>query len=136
MELVITEASIDDRKVIDKGLTEYNQSKVPFGNYADISRVIKLGDEIIAGIIADISPWNILEIETLWVSEHYRQRGYAKALMDEVERLAKSMGSHLSQLDTFDFQAKSFYDELGYKVFGILEDHPKGHMRYYMSKKL
>jgi len=46
------------------------------------------------------------------------------------------MGCRISHLDTFDFQAKGFYEKLGYTVFGVLEDCPEGHNRYYMSKKL
>jgi hypothetical protein len=37
-------------------------------------------------------------------------------------------------LDTFDFQAKDFYVKHGYEVFGVLEDCPEGHVRYFMKK--
>jgi hypothetical protein len=40
----------------------------------------------------------------------------------------------MSHLDTFDWQAKEFYEHLGYEVFGILENCPRGHNRYYMKK--
>ncbi len=80
--------------------------------------------------------WGILSIEILWVKEDCRNRGYASALVKDVETIAKEKNCKISHLDTFDFQARGFYEKLGYTVFGVLEDCPEGHSRYYMSKKL
>ena len=54
----------------------------------------------------------------------------------KVEEIAKERSANLVHLDTFDFQAKDFYLKHGYEVFGVLEDCPKGHKRYYMKKVL
>lgn len=48
----------------------------------------------------------------------------------------KEKGGKLVHLDTFDFQAKDFYLKNGYEVFGVLEDCPKGHKRYYLKKNI
>ena len=40
------------------------------------------------------------------------------------------------KLKTFDFQAKEFYLKHGYEVFGVLEDCPADHQRYYLKKKI
>jgi hypothetical protein len=39
-------------------------------------------------------------------------------------------------LDTFGFQARPFYEKLGYRVFGTLENHPAGYRHYFMTKQL
>jgi hypothetical protein len=39
-------------------------------------------------------------------------------------------------LDTFHFQARPFYERLGYQLFGTLPDSPPGGMRYYLYKRL
>jgi hypothetical protein len=39
-------------------------------------------------------------------------------------------------LDTFDFQARGFYERNGYELFGTLDDCPPGHKRYYLKKAL
>jgi len=57
-------------------------------------------------------------------------------LLQHVEALAKGSGCYLSQLDTFDFQAQDFYLKHDYIVFGVLENAPKGHRRFYMKKDL
>jgi hypothetical protein len=38
-------------------------------------------------------------------------------------------------LDTFSFQARGFYEKLGYRVFGGLDNHPAGHQHYFMTKR-
>jgi len=39
-------------------------------------------------------------------------------------------------LDTFDFQARDFYEKNGFQIFGTIEDYPIEHKRYYLIKKL
>ena len=39
-------------------------------------------------------------------------------------------------LDTFDFQARPFYERLGYTVFGLQDDYPPGHRRFFQRKVL
>ena len=46
----------------------------------------------------------------------------------------REKGCHLIHLDTFDFQAKDFYIKHGYEVFGVLDECPKKHKRYYLKK--
>jgi len=38
-------------------------------------------------------------------------------------------------LDTFEFQARGFYERLGYTCFGELKNYPTG-SRFFMSKRL
>lgn len=39
-------------------------------------------------------------------------------------------------LDTFSFQARGFYERLGYSVFGVIEGYPPGHSRFFLKKTL
>ena len=80
--------------------------------------------------------WNVAYIDTLCVDEAYRGKGLGAKLLAEVESAAKEKGCYLIHLDTFDFQAKEFYEKQGYEVFGVLEDCPKEHSRYYLKKVL
>ena len=38
--------------------------------------------------------------------------------------------------DTYEFQTKDFCLKHRYEIFGILDDCPEGHKRYYMRKSL
>jgi hypothetical protein len=37
-------------------------------------------------------------------------------------------------LDTYSFQARGFYERLGYAVFGTLDDYPPGQSRIFLHK--
>lgn len=92
--------------------------------------------KIVAGIVARMYCWNVVYVDTLWVDSSYRGKKLGSLLLEEVENDAKSKGAKLIHLDTFDFQAKEFYEKQGYIVFGILENCPEKHYRYYLKKVL
>lgn len=126
-------------EVIDK-LVYYNLSKVPLKQnkeFISINKIIKNEKgEIIAGILSRMYCWNCLFVDTLFVDEIYRGQGLGEKLLKEVEKVAINKGCELIHLDTFDFQAKDFYLKYGYEIFGVLEDCPQGHCRYYLKKKV
>ncbi|MBC8089189.1 MAG: N-acetyltransferase, partial [Phycisphaerae bacterium] len=37
---------------------------------------------------------------------------------------------------TFDFQARAFYERLGYSVYGALDNFPRGHTQFHLAKVL
>ncbi|WP_026888842.1 GNAT family N-acetyltransferase [Clostridium beijerinckii] len=125
--------------IIDK-LVDYNLSIVPQvqeQSFIMINRVVKnYEDKIIAGINSKMYCWNCLYIDSLWVDAEFRGEGIGMRLLDEVEKIAIKKGCTLIHLDTFDFQAKDFYIKQGYEVFGILDNCPEGHKRYYMKKNI
>jgi hypothetical protein len=55
--------------------------------------------------------------------------------MAEAEVFARQRGLLGVWLDTFSFQARPFYEKLGFSVFGTLHDHPAGGARYFMQKR-
>lgn len=125
--------------IIDK-LVEYNLSQVPAEQEVLFDTLDKkITDDngnTIAGCVARMYCWNVAYIDSLWVDIKYRGNGLGARLLAEIEKTAKAKGCYLIHLDTFDFQAKEFYDKQGYELFGVLEDCPKGHCRYYFTKKL
>ena len=125
--------------ICDK-LVEYNLSQVPARQKVlfeklDI-KIINENDKIIAGCLAKMYCWNILYIDILWVDKDYRGLGLGTKLLKHIEETATAKGCTLIHLDTFDFQAKSFYEKLGYTVFGVLDNCPENHCRYYLKKDL
>ena len=128
----------DQDYLIDR-LVEYNLSQVKSDqeeNFIDLSMKVVEDDKIIAGIIAKMYCWNIVYVDTLWVDPDYRGRRIGEKLLARLEDEAKLKGAKLIHLDTFDFQAKDFYQKQGYEVFGKLKDCPENHCRYYMKKTL
>ena len=125
--------------IIDR-LVEYNLSKVPAEQDVlfDIldKKITEDNGNIIAGCVARMYCWNVAYVDTLWVDETYRGKGLGAKLLEEVEKAAKEKGCYLIHLDTFDFQAKEFYEKQGYEVFGVLDDCPTEHCRYYLKKNI
>ena len=138
MEYIIEKCTEGDAEYIIDRLVEYNLSQVPSEQITLFDTLDKkITDDngrIIAGCIARMYCWNVAYVDTLWVDSKYRGKGLGARLLAEIEKTAKTKGCYLIHLDTFDFQAKEFYERQGYVVFGVLEDCPKGHCRYYLKK--
>ncbi|MCR1973852.1 GNAT family N-acetyltransferase [Clostridium sporogenes] len=138
---IIRESSSDKEAdlIVDR-IVEYNLSKVPGKQEVPllcINRVIEdTNGEIIAGILSKMYCWNCIYIDVLWVKEGYRKDGLGTKLLEELEKIAKEKDCHLIHLDTFDFQAKDFYIKHGYEIFGILDECPENHKRYFMKKNI
>lgn len=125
--------------LVGEQLFEFNKRTIPPTQQPETIfkyYVIKENGFSIAGIHAVIYLWKILFVDTLFVSEAHRGKDLGSILLRKVEDEAKAIGVKLAHLDTFDFQAKGFYEKQGYEVFGVLDDCPEGHKRYYMKKRL
>ena len=130
----------DDADYICDRLVEYNLAQVPKTQETDFvninKKIVDENGRIIAGCLAKMYCWNVIYIDILWIDKEYRKQGLGSKMLKEIECIALEEGCHLIHLDTFDFQAKDFYIKHGYEVFGVLEDCPKEHCRYYLKKKL
>jgi GNAT superfamily N-acetyltransferase len=77
-----------------------------------------------------------LHIHLLYVTESMRGTGIGRDLMRQAEEEARRRQCTASWLDTFSFQARGFYERLGYILFGTIEDYPPGHSRFFLKKSL
>ncbi len=140
LDMTFYESTREDRIFVDEQIIRFNHKQVPFQQeqaYMSLDFNLKAENgDIIAGINATLYCWNIMYVDVLYVEESYRGRGYGKTLLSKAEAAARQHGGYLSHLDTFDWQAKEFYEKIGYMVFGILDDCPPGHQRYFMKKNL
>lgn len=62
--------------------------------------------------------------------------GVGTEIMQIAEREALQRGCCGSWLDTFEFQARGFYERIGYQCFGELPNYPPGFSRFFMKKML
>jgi GNAT superfamily N-acetyltransferase len=92
-------------------------------------------DEVVGGVIANcFGGW--VYIALLWVGKSLRNQGYGTRLMRLLEAEAIQKGCHHAHLDTYSFEARPFYERLGYELFATLDDYPKGHCKYFLKKQL
>ena len=102
------------------------------------SLTLALRDEeqrLVGGLLAS-TVWNWLAVDVLWVDPALRGRGFGKRLMQTAEQIAITRGCTHARLDTFDFQARAFYERLGYAVYAQLDDFPVGHTQFHLRKQL
>lgn len=91
-------------------------------------------DEIIGGLYAcDEFGWAF--IKYLVVPEDYRGTGLGTRLIQEAEEIARGRGYAGVWLSTYDFQARPFYEKMGYKLFGELEGGEGITATYFLKKK-
>lgn len=91
--------------------------------------------EVRGGLIGEIwGGW--MHVSYLWVDTPLRRRGWARKLMQAAERFAIARGVHDINLETHSFQARPFYESLGYEVFATLDDFPTGHQKHFLRKKI
>lgn len=130
-------ATSEEAEILNERIDIFNSKQLSFqGKVEDLRNyVIKDKENIIAGIRICLYLNECMFISVLFVDERYRGKGLGTWLLTHVEEKAKSLGIKLAHLDTFDF-SKDFYLTQGYEVFGVLDDCPKGHKRYYLKKCL
>lgn len=117
------------------GLEAANNEVGPPGRWERLFLLIRDDHGGLAGGLVGHTHWGWLFVQYLRVHPACRHRGYGRALPAEAERVAKKRGCDNAYLDTFDFQALSFYEGPGYKVYGALRDFPAGHTRYFLGKR-
>lgn len=91
--------------------------------------------EVLGGLWA-LSLWGSFYIGLVVVPETARGRGMGSELMARAEAEAITRGCHGMWLDTYAFQARAFYERLGFAVFGQIDGPAPMFPRLFMSKSL
>lgn len=136
MKITVTDNPVaaDEAFVIDN-LWKHNSKTTPVDIHPLFLTLRDEENNIMAGLVAR-TWWGGLEVQYLWVSESCRGKGTGRELMLKAEQEAKLRGCHMAYVDTFDFQAKGFYEKLGYAPYGELGDYAHTHTRHYLAKKI
>jgi GNAT superfamily N-acetyltransferase len=138
-KITLTDAPTPEmRKSIMDGLLEFNCNRTGDPE-PPRPLVLALSEppagEVVGGLWG--STWfSYLRVDLLFVPETMRSLGVGRKLMIEAEAEAIRRGCRAAALDTFSFQAPGFYEKLGYRVFGTLDDYPCGQRRFYLTKQL
>ncbi|MGI8497501.1 MAG: GNAT family N-acetyltransferase [Gemmatimonadaceae bacterium] len=126
----------EDVETVGKGLRQFNVERLGDPSYQEM--VVLARDpsgEVVGGLIGEMR-WNALYVAKLWVHADHRGRGIGRALLTAAEARAREQGRTRVSLDTFEFQARPFYERLGYRLFGTLEGYPTGYRQFYLAKRL
>lgn len=136
IETINGEPSPEDKKVMTAGMLVYHASKGYPRKTDSYSVVIKNKEAELKAVVMVSFLWNGMHIDSLWVDESVRGQNLGTKLMNMVEEEGINRGSTVSYTDTFTYQAPEFYEKLGYKLYGKLENFPENCSLNYYCKSL
>jgi GNAT superfamily N-acetyltransferase len=124
------------RRFITESLASYNVAATGQAEWYPVGFFLKSGKgEWLGGLLGDIwGGW--LHVSQLWVAAPARRAGNGTRLLRAAERYAVERGCHGATLETMSFQARPFYEKLGYEVFAQLDGFLEGHSKYFLRKQL
>lgn len=129
-------ADEDIRKLIVAPLIEYNTAQAGPGNGRPLVITVKDDSGQVLGGLWAYTGYEWLFTQLLVVPSTHRKAGIGSRLMSMAESEAMNRGCIGSWLDTFEFQARGFYERQGYECFAELQNYPTGFSRYFMKKML
>jgi ribosomal protein S18 acetylase RimI-like enzyme len=130
------EPTDEDMSVFDT-LRDYNTVQVGPSGHQPLTLFVR--DEVgqAVGGLRGTTHWGWLYVSMLVIREPVRRLGWGSLLLTEAEAEAAKRGCRHAYLDTFNLQARAFYEKNGYTVFGTLDDFPLGgHQRFFLKKDL
>lgn len=81
------------------------------------------GGKVVAGASGSI--WGSgCQVHAVWVDDRARGRGLGQALMAKAEAEARRRGCRLLMGLTYEVLTADFYDKLGYRTVGVIDDCP------------
>jgi GNAT superfamily N-acetyltransferase len=132
---VVDEPDSTHRGLILSGLADFNVDKAGPGHHRSICILVRDEESEAVGGLWGVTAYDWLLVELLFVPKSLRGRGTGAALIQRAEEEARERGCIGAWLDTFSFQARGFYEKLGYQLVGTIPDHPIGGARHFMMKR-
>nr|WP_202436401.1 GNAT family N-acetyltransferase [Vibrio eleionomae] len=113
----------EDIDAIYQGLGGYNQKFVPEITDESFALLVRndLG-EVVGGLTGFIYI-SCVQIRFLWLDDALRKQGVGSQLMAQVEQLCEQRNISNIAVDTYTFQAPTFYEKHGYQEIGRYPDY-------------
>ncbi len=118
------------------GMRAFNRAQAPGMTSAKIVTAVRDdAGKVVGGVIGRLAGDSVY-MEIVYNDEEVRGTGLGREAMQLVEEEARRLGATESWLYTMSFQAKPFYEKLGYHQFGELQWLGGQHRRHFMRKDL
>ena len=121
-----------DDKVIRDGIVDFNGHIID-EKASHFSVFAKDDTQIIGGALI----WehsDALYIDVLWCNEQYRKQGIGTKIITMIDDAAKNKGLPKIFVDTYEFQARAFYEKHGFYCIGTITKYLKDYDRIFMRK--
>jgi GNAT superfamily N-acetyltransferase len=135
IEVVASPGEVE-REAILRILSAHNDASVGPTERRQVAIVLRDAAGTITGGLYGKIGYRWLFVEFLAIAPEHKGQGIGRDLMQQAETLARDAGCIGMWLDTFSFQARGFYEKLGFAQFGTIDDFPPGHARFFLSKRI
>ena len=136
MEYKIIDLDDTQADEIECRLDEFDEKHITYRIPGTVKIGVMSNDILIAGVVAYMTAYRILYVNTVYVEEEYRNMKIGTNLMNEVEKRAREIGANMIRLDTFNWQGRDFYRSLGYEEVGFYENKEDGFSEYFFVKRI
>lgn len=134
MDLVVLEPGDEAYAELNARLVAFNRQQVDWSDQT-FTVLLRDDDGAIRGGARGFLRMGAVEVRGVWLDPDLRRTGLGRRLMERLEHEARSRGASSALLDTYEFQARAFYEACGYCVFATF-DYPTGLRRFYLTKRL
>jgi len=137
IDLIVTDIPAPaDRDAILDGLNDYNREETGGADAQPLAVLIRGERGVTTGGLLGRTWLGWLYVELLYVPDGLRGTGVGRDVMRRAEAEARARGCIGIWLNTFSFQARGFYEKLGFTLIGQIDDYPVGHQRFFLQKRL
>lgn len=123
-------------RAVRDGLTAFNRKAVNFPDPIPANVVVRDNDGNIRGGVVGRVAHDTVYIDLVWLDDALRGEGLGRAMLEQAENRARRLGARIAWLYTLSWQARPFYERLGYTVFGEMPFADGAHRRFFMRKNL
>lgn len=107
--------TLSDIELLTHGLSEQATAKRKMPSMQCYAFFLR-NDETIYGGINGVSVYGNLAIDQLWLNETVRGQGYGQQLVAMAEQWGRNVGCRFATLETMEWEARPFYEKLGFYV--------------------
>ena len=138
--------NLEHKNIIHTKLRRNNLNKCEWLNKhipADIkiadsiqSNFLAFDDEKLIGGAIGFVQYNWYFLDLLYVEKEYRNQDVGTKLIRSIEEYSSKEKLTGIRMETWDFQARGFYEKMGYILWAEINDCPPGTIDYYLKKEL
>jgi GNAT superfamily N-acetyltransferase len=129
------EPGLAERQAVLGPLGEFNARNGYPSDSRSVAVLVRDDEGAVVGGLWGRTGYGWLFVEFLVVPDSLRGLGLGTRLMEAAEGIARERGCVGAWLTTFPFQARGFYEKLGYSLFGELENSPGDNVRLFLRKR-
>ncbi|HTK79227.1 MAG TPA: GNAT family N-acetyltransferase [Rhizomicrobium sp.] len=117
-------------------MKEFNRQAVGVGGSQKFNVALRDDAGRLVGGVAARLAGDSMYLDIVWSDETVRGQGHGRTMMDMIEAEGLRRGARGAWLYTMSWQARPFYEKLGYRCVGEIPFLGNEHRQYFMWKEL